>query len=356
MTAASEVDDAMEAVLGPSAAVDHSAANEVAEPGQGPCSEAEAEQLVERAITAAETFYDAVVEIIRRQAWVPLGYANPRDLMLRRLGGTTVNPSSGKPYSRAHVHRMARVSWMLWAISERTGVDPGDLTIPERTLRELGGGMNADLELVDTISDRVANAINDKDASPDDVQDVIDSALSDAVSRPPAASDDEGDEDYDRAPIDTGSGLSQLGEGRTDSAGRGGGGDDFDDDGDGLSADDAGRAPVSPAMSAFDSPDDYDDFDDPTPTIKASDALSQMRAVADFTRHMEDIQALAEHLPDVAKVEKMLPQFLDIIDDDELEQFTAMVEQNHAFIDRAQKAKDAMAAVLETAKERLDYI
>lgn len=73
MPADSDVDDAMNAVLGTSTAtVDRRPAAEVAEPGQGPCSKPEAEELVDRAIAAAETFYDTVVEIIRRQAWVPL--------------------------------------------------------------------------------------------------------------------------------------------------------------------------------------------------------------------------------------------------------------------------------------------
>lgn len=355
MTVSSDVDDAMNDVLGTPEGIESRPDYEVADPGQGPCSEAEAEQLVEQAIAAAETFYDTVVEIIRRQAWVPLGYASPRDLMLRRLGGTTVNPSTGKPYSRSHVHRMARVSWMLWAISDRTGVDPGDLTIPERTLRELGGGMNTDLELVDTISDRVTDSINDKDASPDDVQDVIDSALSEAAApkddtapadRPTADGID--DFDMEGAPQELGA-TSGAGE-------RGGGEPEGFGDGDGAVDGDppTTNAPASPAMDAFDVDDEFDE--DAAPTIDASDALAQMRASANYTQHLQDIREIAERLPEVTAVQKQLPQFLDILEDDELDEFKGLLEQTRSFVDRAQKAKEAIDAVIEATDNRLDFV
>ncbi|MFL0579482.1 hypothetical protein [Dietzia sp. 179-F 9C3 NHS] len=356
MTASSDVDDAMNAVLGPGEEVSPRPAGEVAAPGEGPCSEAEAEQLVERAINAAETFYDTVVEIIRRQAWVPLGYANPRDLMLRRLGGTTVNPVTGKPYSRSHVHRMARVSWMLWAISDRTGVDPGDLTIPERTLRELGGGMSGDLQLVDTISDRVAAAIHDKDASPDTVQDVIDSALSDAAggssSTVDVSNNDEFDEvdgrPDDHSASDGGSGSLRDGRG-----GEATGSDTFDAGDD--DEPDAPPTPLTPAIDAFDVDGGFDD-EDAAPIINASDALSQMRANANYTRHLQDIKEIAGHLPEVTAVEKQLPQFLDIVDDDELDEFKELLEQTRSFVDRAQKAKEAIDAVIAATDDRLDFV
>ena len=357
MPAGTDVDDAMTAVLGTSTdTTGNRPSAEVAEPGQGPCSKPEAEELVERAIAAAETFYDTVVEIIRRQAWVPLGYANPRDLMLRRLGGTTVNPSTGKPYSRSHVHRMARVSWMLWAISDRTGVDPGDLEIPERTLRELGGGMSADLELVDTISDRVAASISDKDASPDDVQDVLDSALSEAASdrsggegRSPGGGDTGGgDEEFD-SPMPDSQPPSEAGVGAGDSDGF----DDSDLDDEDVPA----EGPSSPALDAFGSFDDGEDFGDENsvPAMDHSDAMAQMRANANYVQHLQDIREIGGHLPDVIAVQKELPQFLDIVDDDELEELKELVEQTRNFVDRAQKAKEAMDAVLAAADERDDF-
>ena len=356
MPADSAVDDAMNAVLGTSTATaDRRPAAEVAEPGQGPCSKPEAEELVERAIAAAETFYDTVVEIIRRQAWVPLGYANPRDLMLRSLGGTAVNPSTGKPYSRSHVHRMARVSWMLWAISERTGVDPGDLEIPERTLRELGGGMSADLELVDTISDRVAASIADKNASPDDVQDVLNSTLSEAAAERgggegrngSAATRGDDDEDFGSpSPESRPAGGAGLGDAD----------DDFDDS-DPDEADSVTAGPSSPALDAFGSFDDGDDFGDEgsAPVINASDALSQMRANANSVQHLQDIREIGGHLPDVIAVQKELPQFLDIVDDDELDELKQLLQQTRNIVDRAQKAKEAIDAVIATADERLDF-
>lgn len=356
MPADSAVDDAMNAVLGTSTATAERRPDaEVAEPGQGPCSKPEAEELVERAIAAAETFYDTIVEIIRRQAWVPLGYANPRDLMLRSLGGTAVNPSTGKPYSRSHVHRMARVSWMLWAISERTGVDPGDLEIPERTLRELGGGMSADLELVDTISDRVAASIADKNASPDDVQDVLNSTLSEAAAERgggegrngSAATSGDGDEDFDSSPPESRpTGEASLGDPD----------DDFDDS-DPDEADSGTAGPSSPALDAFGSFDDVDDFGDEgsAPVINASDALSQMRANANYVQHLQDIREIGGHLPDVIAVQKELPQFLDIVDDDELDELKQLLQQTRNIVDRAQKAKEAIDAVIAAADERLDF-
>lgn len=281
-------------------------------------------------------------------------YANPRDLMLRSLGGTAVNPSTGKPYSRSHVHRMARVSWMLWAISERTGVDPGDLEIPERTLRELGGGTSADLELVDTISDRVAASISDKDASPDDVQDVLNSTLSEAAAeraggegRNSGSSAGGGDEDFD----------SPFPDSRpTGGAGLGNADDDFDDS-DPDDEDSGTAGPSSPALDAFGSFDDGDDFgdEDSAPVINASDALSQMRANANYVQHLQDIREIGGHLPDVIAVQKELPQFLDIVDDDELDELKELLQQTRNIVDRAQKAKEAIDAVIAAADERLDF-
>lgn len=358
MSAGSDVSDAMTAVLGTSDdSAERRPATEVAEPGQGPCSKPEAEALVEKAIAAAETFYDTIVEIIRRQAWVPLGYANPRELMLRSLGGTAINPSTGRPYSRSHVNRMARVSWMLWAISERTGVDPGDLVIPERTLRELGGGQSADLDLVDTISDRVEASIKDRDASPDDVQSILDSALSEAAGgRPGSEGRSEGRSEgtsADSAEIDDDFDAPEPSRRPSFGAGE----DDDFDDADDSPAGEGSAPPVSPALDAFGTPGDDKGFGDeaPVPTINRSDVLAQMRASATYQQHLEDIREIGSHLPEVATVKSELPEFLDSYDDEELEELKELLEQTRSFVDRAQKAKEAIDAVVAEAQERLDF-
>lgn len=321
----------------------------------GPCSVEEAEALVERAIKAAETFYDTIHEIIRRQAWVPLGYPNPAELLLRKLGNTTVNPKTGKPYSRAHVHRMARVAWMLWAISSRTGVDPGDLSIPEKTLRDLPGGTKEDPALVDLIERRVADAALDGNASPDNVQDVIDTTVAEAIN---------GFDDDDFVD-DRGGPLQSI---RSDGQSEGGGEakpergssarsdvfdeDDYEDD-DGPS-EDAGEL-ATPAYDAFtDGDEDFDEDD--APITDAASALSQMRSSANFIRTLDDIDQIGQSLPEVASVKSKLPQFLDIIDDDELDQFKSKLVNCRTVLERLAQAMEAIDATVEEVDLRLEDV
>lgn len=330
-------------------------ASTLAESGQGPCSVEEAEALIEKAIDAAETFYDTINEIIRRQAWVPLGYANPADLMLRKLGNTTINPSTGKPYSRAHVHRMSRVAWMLWAISSRTGVDPGELSIPERTLRDLPGGARGDSELVDQIERRVADAAADGNASPDSVQDVIDSAVAEALGM--GLDDEDFDGPFD-GPLQSirGDGGESTGEGgRRDGAGSSTRGDDdgFEDD-DTVDGREGREGPATPAYSAF-RDDGYDDADDDdAPVTDATSALSQMRESANFTRTLTDIEQVTQQLSTLLAVKAKLPEFLDIIDDDELDSFKAKLVASRESLEQLPKLLEAIAATVEEVDLRLE--
>ncbi|TCJ75793.1 UNVERIFIED_ORG: hypothetical protein EDC92_11736 [Dietzia maris] len=371
MTSSTDVDSAMADVLGslPSASEDAGPApaqgpapaparndhGTLAAHDDGPCSIEEAEELVDRAIKAAETFYDTIHEIIRRQAWVPLGYPNPAELMLRKLGSTTVNPKTGKPYSRAHVHRMARVAWMLWAISSRTGVDPGDLSIPEKTLRDLPGGTKDDPALVDLIERRVADAALDGNASPDNVQEVIDATVAEAIG----GYDEEDFVDDRGGPLQSiqSDGPSEGGgEGRRE-RGSSSRSDDFDEDDyeddDGAPGDAVG--PARPAYDAF--TDGGDDFDeDDAPTTDAASALSQMRSSANFIKTLEDIGEIGKSLPEVSKVKAKLPQFLDIIDDDELDEFKSKLVNCRTILDRVVQAVDAIDATVEEVDLRLEDV
>lgn len=354
MAADTAVDDAMNEVLGTST---ETAVNrpfsEVAEPGQGPCTEAEAHELVDRAIAAAETFYDTIAEIVRRQAWVPLGHASPRELMKTALGGVS-NPRTGKPYSRAHVHRMARVAWLVWAISERTGLEPGDLKIPERTLREFGGGIDGDIKFVDEVSDRINLALNDKDASPDDVQDILESALSEGAAeqaRGEGRTTGEGggfDGDFDSSFPDPGPGAVGAGSG---------GGESFDEDFDGTDLDEraagSGQS-ASPARDAFEDGGEFGDENN-VPTINDSEALARMRANDIYIQHLQDIKEVGQHLPAVEAASKELPEFLDPLDDDELEELVDLLKATRGFIQRVESTMSAIDAMIEESEVRLDY-
>lgn len=327
----------------------------LAEKDDGPCSIAEAEALVERAIQAAETFYDTIHEIIRRQAWVPLGYPNPAELMLRKLGDTTINPVTGKPYSRAHVHRMSRVAWMLWAISSRTGVDPGDLTIPEKTLRDLPGGAKGDPALVNLIERRVTEAARDGNASPDNVQDVIDTTVAEAIN----GADDDDFVDSRGGPLQSlqADGLSEGSggdrQGRASSPRGDGFGDDFDEDDEG--ADGGTGGPATPAQDAFS--DGYDDFDeDDAPDTDANVTLKRMRDSMGFMKNLDDIDQIGQKLPEVANVKSKLPEFLDIIDDEELETFKAKLVNCHTVLERLSQAMEAIDATVEEVDLRLEDV
>lgn len=132
------------------------------------CSEAEARELLDRARQAIETLDQTMTQIVRRRAWIPLGYDNPQQFWIREFG-----PGSG--YSRQHLYRTARVLSLLYGLTERLGDDAAALDITERSLRALPAGKGGDDELIDQIASAVEQ-LGDG-ATPDSIQQAVDETL-----------------------------------------------------------------------------------------------------------------------------------------------------------------------------------
>lgn len=358
------VDDALAAAMG-TAAADELVSDipDVQEPGSGPCSPEEARELIDKAATAADTFASTMRELFRRKAHEALGYATPREMLLGEFKGSLINPSTGNPYSDAHVHRMARVAWLTWAIAERTGVDMADLEIPEKTLREIPAGVDGDRDVVDKIATRTAELADNGPASADDVSGVIDRVMNEESGRTPPPSHAHPGADG-RADTSAGDEFSAGGSG--DAAPGGASPQRHDYDGYSTTADadadsdaDGPGASAVPAGSDGAAVDAFGGAPDPLAATSSSGmdmqaAMAALREHGDFTRVLQDINAIGEQLPTVTAVRDKLPGFLDAVDDDELHSFRSQLVEAKDFITIAVEAKEALDAVIDEADFRIE--
>ncbi|MBM4568976.1 hypothetical protein GS489_06730 [Rhodococcus hoagii] len=343
---------------------------DVRAPGEGPCSPDEARALISKAIDAADTFQSTMRELFRRRAHEALGYPTPREMLLGEFKGSLINPRTGAPYGDSHVHRMARVAWLTWAVAERTGVDMTELDIPERPLREISPGVDraGDRDLVDQIADRVEEVARGKHATADDVSSVIDDVINEAAGRKPRPEPDP-DDVRPAAPDGAFDSIQGEGEngGRAVSPRNTGSKDDFDEDYE--PAESTPRTPASgrtdhagtggAAADAFGDPNDF--ALPPTPPgmldgalLDMGAAMAALREHGDFVRNLEDINAIGERLPTVTAVRDKLPNFLDSVDDTELHSFRQQLAAAKDFLDNAIEAKRALDAVLEETDFRID--
>lgn len=324
----------------------------VTHPPEGPCTEDEANKLVETAIRASDTFYDTMAEIIRRKAWEPLGHSSLQSLLAGPLSATAVNQSTGKSYTRAHTYRLARMSMLLFSISEKTGVAPGDIALTERTLRNLPAGVSGDSDLVDAISAQIDAAGLDDNASPDDVNAIVNSVVSDAADG--KDDDDEFDDDGPAASASSESMSSIQGEQQGGSGGRetSGGSVASSDAEDGSGDAEPAREAGSPAFDAYNA-DGWDDEPEP-PATDFSDALSRVRQRSEFSENLDTIIEVASTLPEVAKIEGELPEFLDVIDDDELAEFKSKLDSSRKALDKIAAAQQAIDRTAEETDIRID--
>jgi hypothetical protein len=339
-------------------AADHA---DIAAPNEGPCSREEAQQLIAQAIQAADTFQTVMMELFSRKAHVALGYSTPREMLLSEFKDTIINPGTGRPYSDSHLHRMARVAWLAWAIAERTGVDMTELRIPERPLREIssGYGGSKDRDLVDEIERRVADVAADQDAAPDLVDSIINDVLNEASGRaprperdpdsiPPSAPDGDFDSIQGEGEFGGRSASTRTSKSVGDDHG------DFDDDG--------GDGDGAGAVAAFTGADR--NAGEPalpplppagaTSGLNMSAALKSLRESGDFTRTLQEVISIGERLPNVIDVEAKLPEFLDAIDDSELQSFKALLERGRTLIEFAESATMAIDKIIEETDNRLD--
>lgn len=190
------------------------------------CTRDEAEQLVSRARAAISELDAAMTDIIRRQAWLALGYETPQKFWLTEFGRTDERPGG---FSRAHLYRTARVLGVLYGLYERLGDDALAINISERALREIPrNDGDADVELLDAIGNRVEQLGDDY--TPDDIQQAVNEEISAARDRlnntsPAEMSTDDLADQLESFGFD----ASQL-RGGDNTGGDGGGGGDLGDD------------------------------------------------------------------------------------------------------------------------------
>lgn len=176
------VDAALDAALGDTPAGAPDVPQHTVAANTGPLTAAQAEALVDRALSSATTFVETMQEILDRRAWEPLGYHSPREFIRDRFQNRLPN-AQGKMYSASYVRRMSNVAWMMWSIAEKTGVDPSDLVVPDKLLKQIPGGPAGENHerLLDTIVARSEEAAEGGDVTPSDVQAVIDSTMQETV-------------------------------------------------------------------------------------------------------------------------------------------------------------------------------
>lgn len=333
-------------------------------PDEWKCTTEEAEALVEKATSAANAFLETMYEIIRLEAWYPLGCKDPGELISRRLEIT--NPATGKPYGTSHLKRMGNVAWMLWAISDAANIDPALITLPERRIREIRGGQKALGEFVGRITKEFEEAKKDDPgytAAPERVQQVIDENL--------AAQLGDTDDDHERRRVTTDDNafLSEQGEQQERADGRrSGGGRDADD-----AEEDAPARPrrqgnddeyvdgedynpltaqsLAPAEDAFEGNEDHA-VD--APDITAGEALVAVRAADKFDAALRPAHDLDSDLRAFIKFSELLPDSLDAWDG-EPNDLISYMESEREFLDRfleaAEENRNAIDRLMVEAEE-----
>lgn len=138
------------------------------------CTAEEAKSLVERARAAISELHTTMTEIIRRRAWEPLGYDEPRSFWIAEFGPSSENPAMQK----SQLYRTARVVAILYQLSETLGDDALAVNISERALRAIPTGSKGanDVDLMEHIQARV-------EGGEEDVQAVVDEEIAAAQEK-----------------------------------------------------------------------------------------------------------------------------------------------------------------------------
>ncbi|KJR10478.1 hypothetical protein [Gordonia sihwensis] len=368
-SAIDDADAAIDADLAEMELVDQAPATdgEVVDIASTPCTEEEARALIKKAVTAANTFYEAVGELLSRKGHVALGYDSPRQMLSRELAGMLQNPRTGEPISDTHLRRMTRVAWLAWSIAQSTGIDMSMLHITERQVRSISAASAGadDTDLIDDIKDRLTEL---KPTGPEQINDIITDRLETYEERTarkeqqasvPAHADNDDDDDEAGAPSGGPSGGGSPRDGRASRprADSTDDGDvDMDDDGiDDVPAEAPVPAPPAPkpsVTSIFDTamPEgavEVSDFD-------VSSALVHMRSAADVRRAMHDAVRILELLPEIAKIEKSVPHVIDAVDDDDLDAIRKELTGTEAATKWATKTLAVIAEALEEVDTRID--
>ncbi|MGW7316309.1 hypothetical protein [Streptomyces sp. NPDC054865] len=111
-----------------------------------PCTPEYARELTERALRLSDELDGTMQEIVRVQAWVPLGYRDPREYVLKEFTQA----------ARSHRYRLARFAAFTYQLTERLGDDALELQLTERALRQVAASRDA--EVIAALEGGLANA------------------------------------------------------------------------------------------------------------------------------------------------------------------------------------------------------
>lgn len=133
------------------------------------CTVDEARELVDKARAAIVTVDEVMGEIIRRRAWIAMGYDEPREFWIKEFGPDADHPA----YGRAQVYRTARVLTVIYAIQQRVGDPDLALSVSEYALRQIPAGKDGINDEV--LVEAIGRAVDDlpEDATGRDVQDIV---------------------------------------------------------------------------------------------------------------------------------------------------------------------------------------
>ncbi len=315
---------------------------------EGPLSETGARALLTEWVNAEMTAHEKMSEIMRRRAWEPLGYDNPRDMVMQELKGKLLNRITGKPYQRAHLYRIARAAMLQVAIAAELDIEPGDIHISERQLRNV----KADDE--PGVIDQVKNAAleqeddNGNGERAEYAQQLVDDVL--AAEAPSKQSTSEHTSANSEEP-------------HTGDAG--GGTDEHGDAALGVADSESPTVAPDETPTAADSSWNDANSNDANPPQKAgvggtdgtADMAAALAGVMEFDAFRKILATIGEldaSLPSVTHVQEKLPEFVDNCLPEELAEFRGQLEQAQSVLTSAPAAVDAMTAVIRVVDEADD--
>ncbi|MEV8335637.1 hypothetical protein [Streptomyces niveus] len=118
-----------------------------------PCTPEYARELTEKALNLADELDGTMRQIVRVRAWVPLGYQDPHEYVLREFTQS----------SRAHRYRLARFAAFAHQLTERLGDDALELQLTERALRQVAP--DRDSSVLKALESRLTDPDGEEDAN-----------------------------------------------------------------------------------------------------------------------------------------------------------------------------------------------
>lgn len=303
----------------------------VVPPEQGPCTVSEARDLLRSAADAADTFATIVTTILRRKAWEPLGYSSPQEMLQSEItGGKLLNPTTNKPYSRAHIYRLISTATAVLEIERRTGVEPDLLNLSPKLLQQARtNGVDPTeviAEIESTVSDRgVVDVI--------EVQEIADAAFKRAAGQDPT-SDTEPSSDESSTPH-----TPALSGRRTP------------EDNSPLSSDTEDTAPTDDDQS--DRPETTDTAQQQSGDVQlpSDEDVAMANRFVEFLTFVRAYNSVSVKLPKLLWIQEQLPDILDHADETEQDELVEELDDLHDTLSNLPNLLKAINEIVAASNE-----